>query len=837
MPHLRHAVRSLGNSPGFTAVAVLSLALGIGANTAIFSLLNEVLLRALPVRNPHELVLFRAVHGAKGSMSRSSEGNGKRDPVTGQNSITSFSLLTFERFRALHPALSAVFAFAPIYNATVLVDNEAQLDASAQFVSGNYHHALGVPALMGRTLVAADDRPGAAPVAVISHRFWMSRLGGDRGVLGRTIEVNRVIVTIVGVTPPQFTGTQQVGENFDVSLPLALYALVQSDRPTKSQPWFWWVRIMGRLAPGATPAQARAGLEPLLQASASEGWRTLPPNTPATAEPRDPPTLEVESGAQGENDYRAGYRKSLRLLMGLAGLVLLAACANVGNLLLARGANRRREIAVRMALGASRARIVGQLLAEALLLGLAGAAAGLAVAFASRGLLLATLPFGGTATAIALPLDLRVLGFTTLVGVGTALLFGLAPAQRATRFDLVAEFQGGARTLASGRSRLSAALMVVQIAVSLVLLISTGLFMRTLRNLQEVDAGFDHRSLVHFRIDALAAGRPRETFDDLNQQIMARLERIPGVRGATFARVPLLARGRWTGGVSFPGRTLPPGVSTGVNVNAVAPNFFDLLGIPLVLGRAFTERDHASAPKVAVVNQAFAEKFLGGENPLGARFVFDRLDTEIVGVMRDTKYNDLRTAIAPTLFLPAGQSPGGSAAFFVRAAGDPAALFGGIRAAIRELDPRIPVAQLRTQEQQLALNHSQELLFARLSGFFGLLALGLACVGLYGLMSYSVVRRTGEIGLRLALGALPGHVLRMILRQALALIAVGVVVGVGAAIAAGRLIASMLFGVSPADPGTYVAVALVLGIVALAAALLPACRAAKIDPMVALRAG
>jgi predicted permease len=434
-----------------------------------------------------------------------------------------------------------------------------------------------------------------------------------------------------------------------------------------------------------------------------------------------------------------------------------------------------------------------------------------------------------------LPLDWRVLGFAIAAAMVTSLLFGLAPALRATRLDLSAEFQGGTRALGPGRSRLSQSLMVVQIALSLVLLISTGLFVRTLRNLQNVDSGFNHHRLVHFRIDALGAGYTRANFDTLNHRVQEQIERIPGVRAVTFARVPFLARGRWTSNVSIPGFTPPPGTSMQANTNGVAPNFFQTIELPLVLGRAFTERDDAAAPKVAIVNQAFVDKFLAGESPLGRRFLFNRTDTELVGVLRDAKYNDLRAAIVPTVYVPAAQSPGGQANFAVRGSGEPELLFNSIRAAVREIDPTIPVAQMRTQEQQLAINHAQELLFARFSGLFGALALGLSCVGLYGLMSYQVVRRTGEIGLRIALGALPGHVMGMIFKESLALVCTGIVLGLAGAWAASRLVASMLFGLSPTDPFTYALVAGILIAVALLAALFPARRAAKIDPMVALR--
>src|SRR6185295_7685956 len=422
---VRLGLRQLGKSPGFTVVAVLSLALGIGANTAVFSLINDVLRRSLPVKRPGELVLFRNVQGAGGRMSLAGENNGSIDPVTGRESSTSFSLLAFERFRDRHPSLSDVFAYAPFNKINLLVDGQPETDVLGQLVSGNYHAGLGVPAILGRTLTPADDLPSAEPVAVISHRYWQRRFGGDPSVIGRTVQVNRVPATIVGVTPPGFAGALQVGESADITVPLALHARFQPDRAaSRDQPWYWWIRVMGRLAPPATAAQARGALEPTLQAAAREGWlvgQSLASGS-GGAMP-EVPTLAADPGGQGENDTRRQYRLSLRILMGLVGLVLVAACANVANLLLARGAARRREIALRLALGASRARIVRQLFAESLLLACAGAALGTALAWWGRGLLLALRPFGTTTVVLDLPLDGRVLGFTLAVTAATALLF------------------------------------------------------------------------------------------------------------------------------------------------------------------------------------------------------------------------------------------------------------------------------------------------------------------------------------------------------------------------------------------------------------------------------
>jgi predicted permease len=480
MNDLRTAMRQLVKSPGFSIVALLSLAVGIGANTAIFSLVNAFLLRSLPVRHPEELVLLRNIDGAGGRMSRSGENNGSIDPATGRAASTSFSLLGFERMRAQPAPLSDLFAFAPFSQVNILVDGEPDVAATAQMVSGNYHTVLGVSTALGRTLTVTDDAVASAPVAVISFRYWERRCGRDPGLLGKTIAINRVPATIVGVTAKGFDGAMQAGESPDVSVPLAHYLLFQPDRSGRAQPSYWWLRVMGRLAPGATAAQAAAALEPAFQEAAREGW--IAGTSAVSPDERTPnlPTLAADPGARGENDVRRQYAGSLRTLMGLVSLLLAAACANVANLLLARGTARRRDIALRLALGASRRRIVRQLLAESLLLASAGAALGVTLASWSRNLLLGLWPVGNTTVVLEMPMDAGVLGVTIAATIGTALLFGLFPALRATSVDLNAEFLSGWRTLGGGRSRLSRGVMIVQVALSVVLLVSTGLFVRTL---------------------------------------------------------------------------------------------------------------------------------------------------------------------------------------------------------------------------------------------------------------------------------------------------------------------------------------------------------------------
>ena len=781
-------------------------------------------------------------------MSRAGENNGFVDPATGRFGSTSFSVLTFQRLSAHRSALADVFAFAPFSNVNLQVNGRPEVNASAQYVSGTYYSGLGVTAFLGRTITSDDDRTAAPPVVVISFRYWERRFGGDRAALGQVIEINTVPVVIVGVTPQGFDGALQAGESADVSVPLAHHLRLQPDRAARARPSYWWIRIMGRRAPGVSPAQAAASLEPIFQEAAREGWLNDRAAVTGPDEPMpDLPTLVADPGGQGENDVRRQFARPLRILMGLVALVLLAACANLANLLLARSAARRRDVAVRIALGASRGRIVRQLFTESLLLAVAGAALGTALAWWARGLLLTLRPFGNASAVLDLPIDTRVLAFTTGMTIATTLLFGLAPALRATRVDLIAQFQS-ARTLGSrGRARLNQALMVVQIALSLLLLVTTGLFVRTLSNLQGVDAGFNRDNLILFRIDATSAGYARDRFLGLQTRVQERVESLPGVRSVTFSSVPLLSGVRQNKRIMVPGHQPPPGTSMIVNTNGLAPNFFTAMQLPMLLGRGFTEADTQTATRVAVVNQTFVRTYFDGENPVGHIITIgstpdDRV--EIVGVARDAKYTELRGPTPATIYLPASQRIDGDATFAVRA-GTPgseqrsgqglAAVANAILGAVHDIDPKLPVLNLRTQDEQIDRLHAQPLLFARLSGLFSGLAIALTCIGLYGLISYTVVRRTGEIGLRMALGARPGRVLQMILRESMVLACLGIVVGAGCAYGSGRLLAGMLFGLSPGDPVTYLVGAIILIAIAVVSSLLPALRASRIQPMIALK--
>ncbi|MEK6322443.1 MAG: ABC transporter permease [Acidobacteriota bacterium] len=840
---LRYGVRMLLKSKAFTVIAVLSLALGIGANTALFSLIDAVLLKTLPVKKPNELVLFSWLGGPRG-LSRGIMGSTKTDPATGMRTSTSFSYFTFERFRDNNETLADVFAFAPLHQLNVSVDGQPEI-ASGQFVSGGYHAGLGVRAVMGRTITTDDDQAGASHVAVITHRYWERRLGLDPEAVGKTVNVNNVPFTIIGVTPPEFLGASQVGWSPDLSIPFSMQQQVSPHESTLNGPWFWWLQIMGRLNPGGTAKQAAASFESIFQQSAQEGWTAalarFPPQGQAqNPAPRDVPKLRVASGSQGLTELRTAYSQPLTILMAIVGFVLLIACANVANLLLARAATRQKEIAVRLAIGASRWRLVRQLLTESVLLAILGGAVGLLFAYWGKDLLLTLRPWGGGQLGLDLKLDLRVLGFTFAVSLATGLLFGLAPALRATRVDLTPALKDNARSVTGGsRSILTKSLIIVQVAMSLVLLVGAGLFVRTLRNLQNVDLGFNRENLLLFNVVPSLNGYDRPQMAQLYRRITERLEAVPGVRSATVSLIPLLSGQAQTRGLDVQGHTSQPNDNNDTKVNTVGAHFFETIEMPILLGRGLSARDEETSPRVAVINQMMARKYFGDENPLGRRFGFGGPETsgqiEIIGVTRDAKYTDMRSQTEPTVYLPYLQSIPRQATFIVRTFGDTSAMTAAIRDAVHEVDSNLPLFDVKTQSQQADESLTQERLFATLSSFFGVLALLLACIGLYGVMSYGVARRTNEIGIRMALGASAPRVIRMVIGETMLVVMIGVVIGLSAALATTRLIASMLFGLAATDALTIsFAVLLMIG-VATVAGYLPARRAAQVDPMVALR--
>jgi predicted permease len=834
MSDLRYAFRQLLKSPAFTLIAVLSLALGIGANTALFSLIDDVLLRSLPVKAPQELVLLRWL-SARPGMYNNLDGTSRPDPATGLITSTSTSYFVFERLRDQPGPFSDLFAFVELQQLNVGIDHAAEI-ARGQLATGGYFAGLGVNAVRGRILTADDDRPEAPPAAVISWNYWQRRFGGSDTAIGKVIDVNHVAVTVVGVTPPGFNGALQLGRVPDLTLPMALDARFNGGRQSLHQSSFWWIQIMGRLKPGVTAAAAQAQVEPAFIQAARDGWvaaRVSSGPSPKLEE-RNNPRLRLVPGGQGMTETRRDYAQPLRILMGIVGIVLLIACVNVANLLLARGAGRAKEIAVRLSVGATRGRIVRQLVLESLLLSTLGGLAGILVAWWGRAALLQLSPIEGTG---ALALNVTVLGFTFGAAVLTGLLFGLVPAWQATRVDLNSALKGGGGgTTAAGRFALRRVLMIAQVALSVVLLVGAGLFLRTLHNLRTAETGFNRENLMLFRVDAFLSGYKGPDGLALFDRLTERLARLPGVKAVTFSRHGLLSGGRRSSSVTVPGLQLPA-QETGTSINLVNPGFLAAMQIPLLLGRDVSARDTATSPPVAVVNEAFVRRFFPeGGSPIGRTFNLGNRSIEVVGVARDAAYASIREPMSPAFYQPIRQDPATNVNFALRTAGDPAALGTAIRAAVREIDANLPIFELRTQEEQVTQLVARERLFALLSAFFAALALVLTCIGLYGLLAHQVTMRTREIGIRMALGAQLRSVVSLVLGEGLSLAIIGVVIGLLAAWSLTGFVAKMLFGVPPTDLPTFAGVGgLLLAIAALACAL-PARRAAKVDPMQALRA-
>lgn len=846
---LRYGAQTLLKNVGFTAIAVLTIAIGVGANTALFSVIDAVLLKKLPVKDPDQLVLLKATWNPEKFGTGGFYGSNRFDRETGLTSGTSFPLQTYTRLRQEPAVLSDVFAFSEV-DMNLNAGGQAEV-VRGQAVSGNYYSALGVTAIVGRTLTDADDYASSAPVAVLGHRFWTERFNADPSVVGKQVNINNVAFTIAGVTPPDFNGTMDVGSAQDVTIPIAWEPQISGERSLMRGAGIWWVRIMGRLKRGATIEEAQAGLAGPFQQSVLEhrAARSSQAQNPLrTLELKDLPRLGVDSGSQGEMNWRREFVRPLRLLFGVVGLVLLIACANVANLLLVRGSARRKELAVRLALGASRGRLVRQLMTESILLAVVGGALGILFAlWVKDGLLVATEWGGRQMSALTPQLDLRVLGFTLGLTLLTGIIFGIVPALRATRLDLTPTLKDtGRSSSAITRSWLSKSLVVVQVSVSVLLLIGAGLLVKTLRNLKNAEIGFNANNLLLFSVDPSLIGYREEQLARLYEQMFSRLEAVPGVQSVTFSRHPLLAWSSTTDSVYMPNVLGPDGkpVEREAKVHNVRDNFLQTMEIPLLSGRHLTDHDNTSAPRVAIVNKFFALVYLGGDlNPIGKRFSFDPEkpgEIEIIGMAEDAKYTSQREDVEPTVYLPWRQTlPAvGRTTFEVRTSGDPFSVVSGIREAVREVDSNLPLSNVRTQLEQADETLSMERLFAKLLALFGLIAQLLAAIGLYGVMAYSVSQRTQEIGIRMALGANRGNVMRMVLRQGMTLTVVGVVIGVGCAFVLTRYLetlTSMLFGIEPRDPVTFVFIPIGLALVALLACLVPARRATKVDPLVALR--
>jgi predicted permease len=837
---LRYGWRQLRGSPGFAATAIVALAIGVGANTALFGIVDRLLLKTLPVEKPHELALFNWLEGRK-TMRFGMDGSRTTDAKSGRSTSTSFSYPTFLALGRANQTLTDVFAFYPVDQFSVVFEGHAEI-ASGQYVSGNYYQGLGAPASIGRTIAPADDRLDAPPVTVIAYDFWKRRFGLDARVIGKTIVINKAPFTIVGVTQAGFGGALEVAQSADVSLPFAAKQLLEGESSDLERPAFLWVRVMGRLKPGVSREQAAAHLNPVLQQSTLDEWRRAVaargPRAPRDAMRTldDTPVLRAESGAQGLMDLRRRYAQPLLVLMGSVVLVLLTACVNVANLLLSRGAARRKEIAMRLALGAGRGRLVRQLFTESLLIASIGSLAGLPVAMWGKHALLIWRPWGGEPLAMDSAIDLRMLAFCVAAAVVTGLIFGIAPALRATRSDLTRV----TKPSAVASSILAKWLVVAQVAISLVLLVAASLFAVTLRNLHAVEMGFNPNQLLLFRVQPQLNGYRPPEIAALYTRLIERISAIPGVRSATLSRHGLLGFSHRSSNIRLD--NAPASADEGAEINVVAPNFFETMEIPLLVGRTFDDRDAATAPKVAVVNQRFATKYYGGQ-AIGHRFWYGADTTgpaiEIVGMTRDAKYTDLRSSTQPTVYVPFQQDVPGQANFAVRVAGDAAALVPAVREAARAVDANLPLFELRSQADQAQQSLAQETMFARLSMLLGSIALLLAAIGLYGTMSYAVVRRTTEIGIRMALGARRTAVIGMVLREALIMAVTGVAIGIPMALAASRasrkVLDDILFGLGPNDPMAIASAGMILTLVVVLAGFLPARLASRVDPMVALR--
>ncbi|MBA3439283.1 MAG: ABC transporter permease [Pyrinomonadaceae bacterium] len=709
---LRYGARMLLKQKGLTAIAVLSLALGIGANTALFSVVDAMLLKMLPVKEPERLVLFKSLAVREFSPG-SYTGNSDKDQATGQQIRTSFPYQSFQRMREQPGALSDIFAFGNV-NLNVNADGQADF-ASGQEVSGNYYAGLGVQAMIGRTIMDDDDKATASSVAVLSYRYWQRRFGGNEAVIGKQINLNNVAFTVIGVTPPGFEGTMDVGSTQDVTIPIAWepQLSVERERSLMYGAGVWWLRLMGRLKPGASAEQARAQLEHAFHQSVVEHRAARQGRAQATGgntinnlDPKDYPRLSLDPGGQGEMSSRQRYAPSLYLLLGVVGLVLAVACANVANLLLSRAASRQKEIALRLALGASRFRLIRQLLTESVLLSVLGGLLGILFALWIRDGLLAVSDWGGSGMSALEPkLDPRVLGFTMGLSLLTGIIFGLAPAWRSTKVDLTPTLKDSGRSSsAASRSLLSRGLVVLQVALSLLLLVGAGLFVRTLVNLQRVEPGFNTRNLLLFGVQPGMIGYKEDKLEQLYQQIAERLEVVPSVRAVTFSSMTLLSGGLSSRAVFLrnalaaapdaEGQIKPSGPSY---INQVRENFLEAMEIPLLAGRSLKAQDDARAPRVAVVNQTFAQKYFPNENPVGKRFTFDSKkpdEVAIIGVAHDAKYTRQRDEIPPTAYLSWRQElPGMSrgATYEVRTAGDPTAVIAAVRQAVKEADANLPL--------------------------------------------------------------------------------------------------------------------------------------------------
>ncbi len=831
---LRYAWRSLRKTPVVTAVAVLSIALGIGANTAVFTLVDQVLLRLLPVRQPEQLVVVTA----QGTQYGNGWGDGNE--------------LSYPRYADLRDH-NQVFTgmlcrFGYAFHVTF---GGATERVQGELVSGTYFPVLGVGPHLGRTFSPGEDKiPNGHPLAMLSHAYWKSRFASDPTIVGKTLVVSSLPMTIVGVAQEGFDGINK-GKAAQIFVPIMMAGRLTPLTEGITDRRLRWLNVFARLPPGVTPEQAAAALQPFY---ASQLQMEVQEAAFAKASATDKGnflkgTVAVTPAGHGRSDLRRQLTRPLTVLMTIVACVLLIACANVANLLLARASARQREMAIRLALGATRRRILQQLLIESVLLAMAGGIAGLAIATWGADLLLEFYRNPDIPLTVSPGPDVRVLGFTLLISLATGLLFGLMPALQSARPALAPTLKNEAGGVVGGSSmRLRKALVILQVALSLLLLIGAGLFIRSLHNLMTVDSGYDTAHLISFGIAPKMNGYEGERSRQFAKALLEQVQRTPGVTGAGFSGIGLLEGGSWNSGMTIEGHTAKPGERVLTHNNPISPGYFNVMGMKIVAGRDFDARDEKlgpvapdASPAVVIVNRTFVNRYLGNRYPLGIRIGFGRdpgtpTPIEIVGVVSDAKYRSLRGETEPQAFFAflAGPEAAGFT-MYVRTLQPPEEMFPTLRRVVQQLDPNLPLFAMQTFETRVERSVSNERLVASLSSVFGVLATLLAMIGLYGVMAYTVAQRTREIGIRMALGAVSRDVAAMILRDVAVLVGVGLAIGLPAAWGLGRYVGNQLFEITPTDPVTMAAAVVALVIVGALAGLIPARRAARINPILALR--
>jgi putative ABC transport system permease protein len=837
----RYAFRIFRGSPGFTAVALLSLAVGIGVNTAIFSVFNAVLLKSLPVRSPEQLVYVSIPNG-------------------------SISYPYYRELRNRNQVLSGLIAASsPGRMAMRAGENEAEL-AAVSFVSGNFFETLGGATSLGRPLAPSDDQLNANPVGVLGYGIWQRSFAGDRGILGRTITINNHPVTVIGVAARGFRGVYP-GSSSDLYLPLTSVGRIRPDFWGWERPNWNWLSVLGRLKPGMPLTQAQASLnivEPQIREALNLEYARFSPGSKSS---KDPEPIRLLPGGSGTPFLKRLLSDPLRILLIATGLVLLIACANVANLLLARAASRQREMAVRLSLGATSRRILSQLLTESMILAGAAGCLGVLLAFWGVDALLALRPAGRDAIDLQVAPDLRILAFSALVSMAAGLLFGLAPAFEASRTNITASMKADVGvTVRGSRMALRKTLVIVQVALSLVLLVAAGLFVRTLRNLLDIDLGFRRENVLVVQTDPAQFGYKGARLRMFYDRLLERTRNTQGVISASLAMITPLSGANRTSDVSFEGYRPQSKGEMILDFNQISERYFATMRIPIQIGRDFTPEDEPAitpeggflggiagtsgteaGPPVlpqprrsAIISESVAHHFFKGTNPIGRRFSYgDPFKAseafEIVGVVKDVKYSGLRWKPPWMVYVPVWMHGAEPCSLVLRTARDPKQLISTVRQTVRDLDAAIPILQATTVQDDIDNNISNERLIANLSGFFGALSLALAAIGLYGVVTYAVTRRTKEFGIRMALGAERSELIWMVLRESIGLVVVGIAIGAGVAFALTRLVSSLLYGVSAHDPLSIGLAASILFVTSIAAALIPAFRASKLDPMASLR--